>query len=68
MGYRPSVNTSSIIYTYKYIQNMYPKVGQVEETKEEKKERKITNNNEIYVSNQCMNKTQGNILKVVNTG
>jgi hypothetical protein len=32
--YRPNTNTSNIyIYTCKYIQNMYTKVGLVEETK-----------------------------------
>jgi hypothetical protein len=29
----PKTNTSNIIYTYKYIQNMYPKMEMVEETK-----------------------------------
>jgi hypothetical protein len=38
--YRPNTNMSNIIDNYKYIQNTYPKVGLVEETKEEKKERK----------------------------
>jgi hypothetical protein len=28
-----NTNTSNIIYTYKYIQNMYQKVGLVEEMK-----------------------------------
>jgi hypothetical protein len=30
------------------MQNMYPKVGLLEETKEEGKEEKIVNNNEIH--------------------
>jgi hypothetical protein len=33
MVYRSYTNTSNIIYAYKYVQNMYPKVGLVEETK-----------------------------------
>jgi hypothetical protein len=46
--HKPNANASNI-NTYKSIQNMYPKVGLVEETKEEEeKERKIANNNEIY--------------------
>jgi hypothetical protein len=40
--YKPNTNTSNIIYnityTYKYIQNMYLKVGLVEEMKEGGKE------------------------------
>jgi hypothetical protein len=47
---RANTNTSIIIYTYKYIQNMFPKVGILEETnggrKEEKNDR--VNNNEIH--------------------
>jgi hypothetical protein len=31
--YKRNTNTRNIIYTYKYIQNMYPKVGLVEVTK-----------------------------------
>jgi hypothetical protein len=31
--YRPQTNTSNIIYPYKYMQNMDPKVGLVEEPK-----------------------------------
>jgi hypothetical protein len=42
--YKPNTNISNIIYTYKYIQNMYPKVGLVVETKEGGKEEK--NNSE----------------------
>jgi hypothetical protein len=38
--YRPNNNTSNIIYTYKYIQNMYPEIGLVEETKGAGKEGK----------------------------
>jgi hypothetical protein len=45
--FRPNTSTSIIIYTYKYIQNMYLKVGLVEETKGEGKEGKLVNNNEI---------------------
>jgi hypothetical protein len=30
--YKPNTNTNNI-YAYKYIQNMYPKVGLIEETK-----------------------------------
>jgi hypothetical protein len=45
VGYKPNTNTSVVIYTYKYIQKMYPKVGLVEETKiggkEEKKGSKL---------------------------
>jgi hypothetical protein len=37
---RPNTNTSIIRYTYKYIQNMFPKVGLEEETKEGGKEEK----------------------------
>jgi hypothetical protein len=45
----PNTNTSNTIYTNKYTQNMYPKVGLVEETKEGgKKERKIVKNNETH--------------------
>jgi hypothetical protein len=47
--YRPNKNTSNIIYTYKYIQNMYPKV--VLEGKNKGKgteERKIANNNDTH--------------------
>jgi hypothetical protein len=40
MEYRPNTNTNNIIHTYKCIQNMYPKVGLVEETKGERKEGK----------------------------
>jgi hypothetical protein len=43
----PQTNISNIIYTYKYIQNMYPKVGPVEEkTGGRKEEKKV--NNKIY--------------------
>jgi hypothetical protein len=38
--YRPNTNTSNIIYTYKYIQNMSPNVGLVEKTKKGGKEGK----------------------------
>jgi hypothetical protein len=38
--YRPNTNISTIIYTFKNIQNMYPKGGLVEETKGRGKERK----------------------------
>jgi hypothetical protein len=37
---RPNTNISVIIHTYKYIQNMFPKVGLLE-TKGEGKEEKI---------------------------
>jgi hypothetical protein len=40
---RPTTNTSIIIYTYKYIQNMFLKVGLLEETKREGKEGKKEN-------------------------
>jgi hypothetical protein len=30
--YKPKTNTNNIIYTCKYIQNIYPKVGLTEET------------------------------------
>jgi hypothetical protein len=45
--YRSNKNTSNIIYTYKYTQNMYPKVGLVEETKKGGVERRKDNNNEV---------------------
>jgi hypothetical protein len=35
------------MYAYKYTQNIYQKVGPVEETRE-KKERKIVNNKEMH--------------------
>jgi hypothetical protein len=38
--YRPNINTISITYTYKYIQNMYSKVGLIEDTKGEGKGKK----------------------------
>jgi hypothetical protein len=38
--YRPNTNISNIIYTKKYIQNMYPKVGLVQKTKGGGKEEK----------------------------
>jgi hypothetical protein len=38
--YRPNTNISTIIYTFKNIQNMYPKGRLVEETKGRGKERK----------------------------
>jgi hypothetical protein len=41
--YRPNTNASNIIYREKYIQNMYPKVALVEETKERGKKRKKDN-------------------------
>jgi hypothetical protein len=48
--YSFNTNTGNTKYTYKYVQNMYVKVGLVEKTKEkEKKERKLTNNNEIHL-------------------
>jgi hypothetical protein len=31
--YRPNTNLSNVTYTYRYIQNMYPQVGVIEETK-----------------------------------
>jgi hypothetical protein len=30
---RPNASTNIIIYSYKYIQNVFPKVGLLEETK-----------------------------------
>jgi hypothetical protein len=47
---KPNINISNIIYTYKYIQNMFPKVELLEETKGERKEGKndTVNNNEIH--------------------
>jgi hypothetical protein len=44
------IQIQAILYIYtKYIQNMYPKVELVEETKGgKKKKRKIVNNNEMY--------------------
>jgi hypothetical protein len=38
--YRSNINISNIIYTYKYIQNICPKVELVEETKRRGKEGK----------------------------
>jgi hypothetical protein len=61
--YRSNTNTSNIIYAYKYIQNMYPKVGLEEETKGGGKEGKKVNNNETL--HLCGNETQGNTLKTV---
>jgi hypothetical protein len=59
---RPSTNTNNIIYTYKYIQTMYPKGGLVAETKgggkEGKKDRKY---NGVY--NICVGTRQGNTLQ-----
>jgi hypothetical protein len=55
--YRSNINISNITYTYKYIQNLYPKVEVelVEETKERgEKERKIINNNEICHNNNMI--------------
>jgi hypothetical protein len=46
--HRLNTKISGIINTYTYMQNMYPKVGLLEETKEEGKEEKIVNNNEIH--------------------
>jgi hypothetical protein len=43
LSYVSSTNTSIIIYTYKYIQNMYPEVRLVEETKGGAKEGKKDN-------------------------
>jgi hypothetical protein len=41
--YSPNTNISNIIYTYKYTQNMYAKVGLVEEIKRKEKEGKKDN-------------------------
>jgi hypothetical protein len=38
--YRPKTNASNIIYTYKYIQSMYPKVRLLKENKERGKKKK----------------------------
>jgi hypothetical protein len=47
--YRPNTNTSNIIYTYKYIQNMNQKVGLIEETKGGGKTgRKVAKNYEVH--------------------
>jgi hypothetical protein len=37
---KPNTNTSIIICTYKDIQNMFPKVGLLEETNQREKEEK----------------------------
>jgi hypothetical protein len=39
-GIQAQYNISNIIYTYKYTQTMYPKVGLVEETKGRREEGK----------------------------
>jgi hypothetical protein len=41
--YRSNKNSRNITYTYKYMQNMFAKVGLVEETKEGGKEGKKDN-------------------------
>jgi hypothetical protein len=46
--YRAFTNISNIIYTYKGIQNIYPKVRLAEETKDRGKEGKKVKNNEIH--------------------
>jgi hypothetical protein len=38
--YRPNTNTRNITYAYKYLQNMYPQLELVEETKRGGKEGK----------------------------
>jgi hypothetical protein len=38
--YRPNTNINNIIYTYKCIQNMYPKVGLIGKPREEEKKEK----------------------------
>jgi hypothetical protein len=50
---RCNINISIIIYTYKHILNIFPKVGLLEETKEGGKEEKnnTVNNNEIHHRN-----------------
>jgi hypothetical protein len=40
MENKSNTNTSIIIYTYKYIQNTFPKVGLLEKTKGKGKEEK----------------------------
>jgi hypothetical protein len=64
--YRLNKNTNNIIYTYKYTQNMYPKVGLVEETKGGGKEGKIVNNNEIH--HICLGTRHNETLKMNSTG
>jgi hypothetical protein len=44
---------------------MYPKVGLVEKTKEGGKEGKKDSKEQLNISHQCRNKTQGNTLKTV---
>jgi hypothetical protein len=46
--YRYNTNISNITYTHIFIQNMYPKVGLVEETKGGGKEENKANNNEVH--------------------
>jgi hypothetical protein len=47
------------ICAYKYIQNMYPKVGLIERSREElKKERKILNDNETHLKQDTMKHTK----------
>jgi hypothetical protein len=38
--YKPNTNISNIIYTKNYAQNMYPKMGLIEEAKGRRKRRK----------------------------
>jgi hypothetical protein len=47
---RSNTNTSINIYTFKYIQNLFPKVGLLEETKRGGKEEKNdrVNKNEVH--------------------
>jgi hypothetical protein len=50
VGDRSNTNTSIITYTYKCIQNIFPKVGLLEETKGERKEER---NDRVYNNEIC---------------
>jgi hypothetical protein len=61
---RPNTNTSIITYTYKYIQNIFPKVGLLEETKGGRKEgSNVRKNDEIH--HICVRTRHKETLKIV---
>jgi hypothetical protein len=51
-------NPIQILYTYKYIQNMFPKVGQLEETKRGEKEGKNDRLNNYEIFHICVGTRQ----------